>query len=123
MKNLTRRKFLSQLFFSIFSLVGISSLVFSKNKVRIIEVQSVKGKNPLILNECVIVYKEWINKEEITPSYYIDSIMKKYQLDPRKISDAVKLDFQQNNFFEVNGLQLSKTEAAFLALMGSSSTT
>lgn len=122
MKNPTRRKFLSQLFFSIISLMGINSFVFANNKAKIPEAQSAKGKNLFVLNECAIVYKEWINNEKVTPTHYIDSVMKKYQLDPSRISDAIQLDFQQNNFFEVNGLQLSKTEAAFLALMGSSTT-
>jgi len=119
MKNLTRRKFFSQLFVSITSLMSINSFVFANNKVKISKVQSVKGEKTLALNECAIVYMEWINKEEIPPNYYINRIMKQYQLDPSRISDAIKLDFQQNNFFEVRGLQLSKTEAAFLALMGS----
>ncbi len=116
MKNLSRRNFLALTLVSATSLMAVSPTLYTINKRD--RVQSILP--PQMLNECEAVYMAWSQKEELMPTHYFFSSMKNYGLDPWKISEAAKLDFQYLRFFDVGGLQLSKTEAAFLAFLGES---
>ncbi|MFC1747508.1 hypothetical protein ACFL2V_01735 [Pseudomonadota bacterium] len=120
MKNITRREFLTRMLFSIASSMSVSSFVYAGSQVK---TGNVQHKRSLALEECAAVYAEWSGKEKIKPVHYFVDAMEKYGLKPWQISDAAKQDFKLHNFFEINGLQLSKTEAAFLALIGAGTNT
>jgi hypothetical protein len=69
--------------------------------------------------QCYIVYQEWVKKENDIPIHYIINSINKYVSGRLQLSELAKIDFQNGNFFSIEGLILSKTEAAFLALLGS----
>lgn len=116
MKRLTRREFIYELLLIAGSTLTIGGI--ANAAIRTGDEDDHRETSP-IFNECAEVYKEWMNKEGIGPAEYLISTMSKRGLEPWKISEATKLDIQDHNYFMVNGLQLCKTEAAFLALMGS----
>lgn len=117
MNNLTRRKFISQLLVLLASLGGASSVVHARDKL-LLDLSEQKGCN-LLQGECSAVYDAWAREEKIEPVRYFVNAMEGYKLELWQISEAAELDFQQNIFFITNGLQLSKTEASFLALLSS----
>ena len=113
MKNITRREFISQMLLILPSPVIVGTAFANYQE----KIDSSK-LDPLFIQECRIVYQEWKKKELIDPADYlqkamVDSLHKRWSL-----SEATKLDFQNKNLFSVSGLQLGKTEAAFLALLG-----
>ncbi|MCF6324168.1 MAG: hypothetical protein L3J89_07590 [Gammaproteobacteria bacterium] len=120
MMKLTRRKFCSLLLLSIALPIESNASSRSQNKTTLATTGNTRSQ---ALEECKAVYEEWMTSEKTNPAHYFAQKMKEYQLAPQKVSEAAIQDFQHHNFFEVNGLQLSKTEAAFLAVIGSSSAT
>jgi len=115
MTNLTRRKFCSLLLLTIAAPIGSSSAdAIAPNSIR-----NSSNEPSSALNECESVYKEWIKNEKMSPAQYFFQKIQEYQLNPQQTSEATTLDFEHNNFFEVNGLKLGKTEASFLAIIGS----
>lgn len=114
MKN-TRREFLQQLL-----AVSASIPLFNTAVMADAMENPLDGDNSrsTAIDECVEVYRIWRSTENIDPVSYLIDVLGRYNLAPNKISSAAKLDFQYKNFFDVNGLQLSKTEAAFLAHIG-----
>lgn len=116
MKKITRREFIYELLIIAGSSLTIGGI--ANAAIRTGDEDDHRGTSP-VFHECSEVYKEWMNKERVGPAEYLISTMSKRGLDLWKISEATKLDIQSHNYFVVNGLQLCKTEAAFLALMGS----
>ena len=115
MNKITRRQFISQLLISLGSATSLNSLALASE-------QFLPGDtNPnqsSLTTECAVVYREWIRRESVSPTEYLASTMDDYNLEIWKISEAIKQDFQHNKFFEIEGLNLSKTEASFLAILG-----
>ena len=116
MPNLTRRNFLLKLIYSIASSMSISSIAYATKKVNI---PAIESNYSMALIECAVIYREWVKREDLAPGHYLARTLNEYKIDQLKISEASNIDFKRHNFFEVKGLHLSKTEAAFLALMGS----
>jgi hypothetical protein len=69
--------------------------------------------------ECNIIYQAWLEKEAIEPYVYYKNIMQKSAKQNICLSEVTKKDFLTGNVFSVSGLFLGKTEASFLAHIGS----
>jgi len=78
-----------------------------------------KNINGGLGQECLEVYKQWQQLEVVKPEVFFAESMKNYNLEFSQVSKATTLDFICGQLFEVNGLVLGKTEAAFIAYLGS----
>lgn len=113
MKNITRREFISQMLLVLPSPIIVGPAYANyQEKIDSLELE------PLFIQECRIVHQEWEKKELIDPANYLQKAMIGSQDKGWSLSEVTKIDFQNKNIFSVNGLQLGKTEAAFLALLG-----
>ena len=114
MRNLTRRSFITK------TLLVLSSSVLSKSifSGQLIESESLSN-NPEFQHECYAVYQEWTKNELVSPMDFLINSINIYGSGKLKMSELTKIDFQNQNFFSIEGLLLGKTEAAFLALLGS----
>ncbi len=116
MKKVTkkRREFLKLLLapmlFNYVGKAGSAHLVQSPSQV--------KCGNDEARKVCVEVYEQWRLNEPANPEVYFYSMMDLYGLDSSQVSDAVKLDFQSGNFFEIKGMVLGRTEASLIAYLG-----
>lgn len=106
MYNITRRRFLLQ-----------ASLLFLPISC-IASAHDIKAADN-VLKECRVVFLEWIKQEPLKPEEYLQVSMGDRAFLKDRLSEVTREDFLKKNFFSVNGLQLGKTEAAFLALLGS----
>ncbi len=113
MKNLTRRRFCSLLLLSIAVPISNQANASPSNNT-----ENLSDDHLSALKECESVYEEWIKNETMSPTQYFFNKMQEYNLTLQRTSEATALDFKNNNFFEINGLKLGKTEAAFLAIIG-----
>jgi len=114
MNNITRRKFITKTLLAISSSM-VSNSIYS-NKLIDLETLSDNSK---FQQECVIIYLEWIKREHDSPINFLLNSINNNGSGKLKITELTKTDFQNNNFFSIEGLLLGKTEAAFLALLGS----
>ncbi len=69
-----------------------------------------------VQKECLEVYHLWLKQEGSHPQRYLKQTVQ----DHVSLSDAIQSDFDNNNLITINGLLLSKSEAAFLAHIGAS---
>jgi hypothetical protein len=114
MKNITRRSFITKTLLALSSSTA-SNLAYANQPVELTDVNTL----PKFQHECLIIFKEWEKKEENSPMAFLLNSIDNNVSDELKISELTKIDFQNKKFFSVDGLLLSKTEAAFLALLGS----
>jgi hypothetical protein len=114
MNNITRRSFIEKTLLALAS-TAVSSTTYAKQPPEV----PLLGDNSKFQRECVIIYHEWEKKEKINPATFLSDSIKNNVSSKLKISELTKIDFQNQNFFSVDGLLLGKTEAAFLALLGS----
>ena len=114
MKNITRRSFITKTLLTLSSSV-ISNSIYATPRSQLADAHD----REKFQHECCIVYQEWGEKEKIDPKTFLHKAINDNVSNQLKISELTKIDFQNENFFSVNGLLLGKTEAAFLALLGS----
>lgn len=110
MSKLTRRGF------NALSLSTLSLLLTPINGFSKIETSQLIVNNDT-RKEMRVVADAWKNKEELKPSAYLTEIIKTYHLDQFDLTKASDLDFKFDNTFEVKGLVLAKSEAAFIAFL------
>ncbi len=117
MNPISRRNFITR------ALVILSSSIAagSVNSHPFIELESLQT-NASFEHECFIVYQEWKRREQSDPLIFLQQALNNPTLEGIKISELTQKDFQKQNFFPIEGLLLGKTEAAFLALLGSNVT-
>ena len=115
MGTISRRNFLSQLLVFIASATNLNAIVNAKSPIAQRETDK---DSSLVVDECRTVYREWKKRESLSPGDYIVKALSHYQLSDGRISEAAQLDFQNGNFFQVQGLYLSKIEAAVFANIG-----
>jgi hypothetical protein len=111
--NITRRSFITKTLLALSSAVPnvtYANQQFKSNRLT---------ENSKFQQECFIIYQEWQRLEENTPLEFLTHSISNNVSNRIKISELTKIDFQNQNFFTINGLLLGKTEAAFLALLGS----
>lgn len=115
MTNITRRTFILQ------SIVLLAApMAITTTKVWASHAEELrKTSPPEAIQECKTVYLEWLKQGNIHPEFYLENKLNTHLFSKEKLSHITKSDFINNKFFVVNGLQLGKTEAAFLALIGS----
>lgn len=117
LKAITRRKFIAQSLVIACASFSVD-ITFSATKK---EARSLKYDSSFY-NECQVVYHEWMENEDTSPEDYLKNIQDTRAHSTLKISEATRRDFDNNQIFSVKGLQLGKTEAAFIALIGSTLT-
>jgi len=111
--SIERRKFITRIL--LLNLVGVGSSLKSLPAIALKELEL--GDQIAIKQECLEVYASWLNKEESEPK---DFFMKKMSENSyQSCSLLCHSEFIDGEIFEVNGLCLSKTEAAVIAYLGS----
>lgn len=114
MKNITRRRFIAKALFTLSSSI-VSQSIHSNQLIKL----EVSNSNPKFQHECLIIYQEWIKREHGSPMNFFLNSIRSNSSGRLKITELTKIDFQNQDFFSINGLLLGKTEAAFFALLGS----
>ena len=114
MKNITRRSFIATTLLTLSS-PAVSNLTHAN---QLIELASLNNSQKF-QQECLIIYQEWEKRESGSPMKFFLNAINNDISGKLKMSELTKIDFQNQNFFSIDGLLLGKTEAAFLAMLGS----
>ena len=114
MKTVTRRNFIAKTLLALSS-TTVSHSTYANQPAEM----TISNAGSKFQHECFIIYQEWEKKEKHSPMAFLLNSVNNNVSSKLKISELTKIDFQNQNFFSVDGLLLGKTEAAFLALLGS----
>lgn len=113
MKNISRRTFLSKI-----ALTGLAAGLSPLTNASVKRTDTAQNAASNVINEYVLLFKEWQKQESTSPELYYVKSMQNYKLELTNITKAARKDFDNKILFNAHGLILSKTEAAFLAVIG-----
>ena len=112
--NITRRSFITKTLLALSS-SAVQNAAYANQQFKL----NNPTENSKSQQECFIIYQEWKRQEQSSPMEFLTNSLNNNVSNHLKISELTKIDFQNQDFFSVDGLLLGKTEAAFLALLGS----
>ena len=72
-----------------------------------------------VIRDCTAVYVAWIARESVSPPRYLSAKLNSTgSPGGLKMTELIDRDFANNEIFVIDGLVLSKSEAASLACIG-----